>query len=376
MEYGHYDNLMQELSRECPELYKNFTRIDCQLFDEVVERVTPLIQKKQTFWHKPIPPGLHVAITLRFLATGDSYRSLQYSSQVAHNTISHIVPDTCQAIIAVYKEKELRTPQSPGEWKQVALDFEEQWSLPHCVGAIDGKHIRLHNPSLGGTYYYNYKKYFSIVLLAIVDSAYKFLYVDVGATGSGSDGGVFAQTHLGELLNKRDAQLPTPEVLSNDPNGPPMEYFLVSDDAFPLSTYLMKPYPLRGLTRLERIYDYRLSWGRRTVENAFGILANCFRVFHTSICLTSHHAEAVVLASCILHNILRERNPPRNEEDNEDPDTHQLIPGTWRQDPPVGGNLPILTRNTATRLAKQQREYLKNHFFSPEGAVAWQGNSI
>lgn len=376
LEYGHYDNLMQELAQESPLLYKNFTRIDRQLFDEIVERVTPHIQKKQTWWRKPIPPGLRVAVTLRFLATGETYKSLQYSFRVAHNTISKIVPETCRAIIEVYGNEELRTPQSPEEWKQVAREYEERWNLPHCIGAIDGKHIRLRNPALGGTYYYNYKKFFSIVLLAIVDSAYKFLYVDVGAIGSESDGGIFAQTRLGELLNKQDAQLPPPEVLSNDPTGPPTEYYLVGDDAFPLRSYLMKPYPSRGLTRPERIYNYRLSRGRRTVENAFGILANRFRVFHTSICLTPDRAEAVVMASCILHNILRGRNPPRQEADQEDPDTHQLIPGGWRQDPPVGGQLPCGARNTATRLAKEQRNYLKDYFNSPEGSVPWQDGSI
>lgn len=118
--------------------------------------------------------------SIYLLATGDSYKSLQYFFRVVHNTISHIVPDTWRAIIAVYSvygDEELKTPKSPDEWK---LGFEDRWNPPHCVGAIDGKHIRLLSPSFGGTYYYIYIQYFSIILLAIVDSAYKFLYVDVG----------------------------------------------------------------------------------------------------------------------------------------------------------------------------------------------------
>ena len=105
IQYGHYDNLMQELNRECPELYKNFTRIDRQLFDEIVECVTPYMEKKRTWWRKPIHPGLRVAVTPRFLAKGDSYKSLQYSFRVAHNTLSQIVPETCRAIIAVYGDE-------------------------------------------------------------------------------------------------------------------------------------------------------------------------------------------------------------------------------------------------------------------------------
>lgn len=151
MEQGHYDNLMEELSTEAPDLYRNFTRIDKDLFNEIVERVTPYIQKKVTFWRKPIEPGLRVAITLRFLATGDSYKSLQYSFRVAHNTISHIVPETCRAIVAAFGDEELQVPQTPEAWQEVARGFEERWNFPHVIGAIDGKHIRLRNPPKGIT---------------------------------------------------------------------------------------------------------------------------------------------------------------------------------------------------------------------------------
>ena len=59
----------------------------------------------------------------------------------------------------------------------------------------------------------------------------------------------------------------------------------------------MKPYAFRGLTRENRIFNYRLSRVRRVSENAFGILANRFRVFLTLMQLSSENAEKVVLAS-------------------------------------------------------------------------------
>ncbi|XP_066981040.1 uncharacterized protein [Macrobrachium rosenbergii] len=244
---------MEELVTENPELYRNFTRTDRDIFSEIVERVKPCIQKKCTFWREPLTPGLRVATTLCFLATGDSYKSLQYAFRVAHNTISYIVPETCRAIVAVCRDEELQVPQTPEAWKQVAHGFEERWDFPHATGAIDGKHIRLRNPPLGGMHYYNYKKFFSMILLAIVDSSYKFLNVDVVAIGSKSDGGVFAQTCLCEMLAKQEATLPQPEALPDATNGVPVDYFLLGDDAFPLRNYLMKPCPKRGLSK-EKIY--------------------------------------------------------------------------------------------------------------------------
>ena len=76
-------------------------------------------------------------------------------------------------------------------WLSVAMEFEEKWQFPNCVGAIDGKHVPLINPFNSGPTYFNYKSFFSIVLLALVDADYKFLYVNVGCQGRISNGGVF-----------------------------------------------------------------------------------------------------------------------------------------------------------------------------------------
>ena len=110
------------------------------------------------------------------------------------------------------------------------------------------------------------------MLLAIADADYKFLYVDVGARGAGSDGGVFNHTPIRRLLEEGTLGLPEPEALPGSDVIVP--YFLVGDDAFPLRNWLTKPYPHRGLARDKRIFNYRLSRARRVVENAFGILSS------------------------------------------------------------------------------------------------------
>ena len=142
LEYCHYDTLMQELYLENPELYRNYTRMDRTLFNDIVERVTPHIEKKTTFWRTPIDPALRVAITLRFLATGNSYKSLRFSFRVAHNTISNIVPETCNAIANVYGPEVIKVPRTANEWKEVTQGFYDKWNFPHVLGSIDGKHIR------------------------------------------------------------------------------------------------------------------------------------------------------------------------------------------------------------------------------------------
>lgn len=56
------------------------------------------------------------------------------------------------------------------------------------------KHVMLQAPWNSGTDYYNNKQFFSVVMFALVDADYNFIYVDVGCQGRISDGGVFKNT--------------------------------------------------------------------------------------------------------------------------------------------------------------------------------------
>ncbi|KAI8480141.1 hypothetical protein Bbelb_421250 [Branchiostoma belcheri] len=83
------------------------------------------------------------------------------------------------------------------QWRQVAQCFQERLNFPHVCGAIDGKHVAIKKPKKSGTLRnYNYKGSFSVVILAVVDASYKFLWVDFGTPGSDSDCGMCNRSHL------------------------------------------------------------------------------------------------------------------------------------------------------------------------------------
>ena len=269
--YGHYENLIQELNREDLAEYRSFLCIKPEIFLELVDRVGPRIQKMDTNYREALEPGLKIAITLRYLASGNSYRSLQYSFRVASNTISLLVAETCAAIYAEYGPTELKCPKTPQEWKRVADDFAKKWNFHNCLGAVDGKHVAIRKPLDSGSTYYNYKGFCSIVLMAVTDAQYRFLFVDVGANGSCADAGIFKDTNLYRAVLDKTAGIPDPSPLPSDDHSLP--YFFIADDAFALRTWMMKPYPSRGLSDEKRIFNYRLSRARRVVENSFGILA-------------------------------------------------------------------------------------------------------
>ncbi|CAH2088771.1 unnamed protein product [Euphydryas editha] len=128
--------------------------------------------------------------------------------------------ETCEAIIQVLKDY-IKLPQTNEEWEEVAKGFEIRWNAPHILGAIDGKHVEINKPPGSGSYYYNYKKQFSIVLMAIVNANYEFIMVDVGTNGRVSDGGVLQNTKFGQKLRNNDLNIPRPAVVNNSTRSLP-----------------------------------------------------------------------------------------------------------------------------------------------------------
>ena len=80
--FRQYENLLVKLNREDPRGDKNFLRVTPELFNKLVDHVGPHLQKQDTFWRKSLEPGLRIAISLHYMATGDSYKSLQYVFRV------------------------------------------------------------------------------------------------------------------------------------------------------------------------------------------------------------------------------------------------------------------------------------------------------
>ena len=134
----------------------------------------------------------------------------------------------------------------------------------------------------------------------------------------------------------------------------------------------MKPYPHKNQTDQQRIASYRISRARRTVENAFSIMSNRFRIFSTTIKLEPSKVEKIVLACTTLHNMLRKHSSdsycPSGSIDSENKHTG-FVKGTWREDLQLQG-LQRFGRRAGNEAKYVQAQFME--YFNEEGAVSWQ----
>ena len=374
---GYFATIVQELRIEDCAGYKEMLRMDheqvveiCSLIDK---EITPL---ETLFGHKAISSMARLTLTLRFLATGETYRSLSYQFRISRSAISYIVKQVCSAINKCMAPLYLKTPQNASEWKIVANTFEEKWQFPHCIGAIDGKHLVMQPPPGAGSKYYNYKHTHSIVLLAVAGPNYECLYADIGTNGRVADGGVWGKCTLAYKCEKEHNFLPEPECLPfRDEKA---DFVFVADDAFALKNYMMKPFPQASLDDEKRIYNFRHSRARRISENLFGIIANRWRVFRKVILLPPATIQILAMATLALHNFLRQSLSkniycPPGLTDTVDVNG-DVIPGLWRNSPPTESFLQLQTSSSghnSTNRAKYVRELFKDYFCN-EGALSWQ----
>ncbi|XP_059923546.1 uncharacterized protein LOC132469572 [Gadus macrocephalus] len=298
----------------------------------------------------------------RFLATGDSFRTIATSFRVGASTVASIVSDGVTAIWDCLVEEFIAVPTTE-DWRLIAQQFEEQWNFPLCCGAIDGKHVVLKAPANSGSQFFNYKGTFSIVLLAVVDADKCFRIIDVGGYGRTSDGGILANSVFGQALRAGDLKLPADRVLSAAAQRGPLPHVFVADEAFPLRTNL-RPFPGRILPRERRVFNYRLSRARLVVENAFCILSSQWRIYRRVIEVRPELAERCVKATCVLHNLLRRTAPTAEVRDCLPVGVVLPLPGLGR-----------VAANNAGREAIRIRETFTS-YFSAEGTLSWHDTIV
>ncbi|XP_071153583.1 uncharacterized protein [Mytilus edulis] len=256
---------------------------------------------------------------------------MQYGWRVPHNTISVFIPEVCQAIIDEYVDEVMPFPGTMDDWKRIAEGFMEKWNFPHALGALDGKHVACKCPPGSGSTYFNYKKFYSIVLLALVDSDYKFIWADIGGRGAASDAQLWNASDLKSAIEDGDLDLPDAEPLPHDTEDIP--YFYI-------------------------------------VSNRFQVLMSTMQHHPSTIRL-------IVTTFLVLHNLMRTRYPRlQNRLVDHEGRNQKIVPGEWRNGRQMRDCQVVQGPNRDNREGKKLRNTLKHWINSEAGSVPWQHDMI
>ena len=348
-------------------------------FVELTEKIAPFIVKQETCMRKSIDPSERLALAIRYLATGETFKSLSFQFRIGTATISQIVTEVCVAIYRLLGKEYLKTPNTAEKWEKIAELFYSKWNIPNNIGAIDGKRIVMQKPAGAGSQFHDYKGNESIIALVMAGPEYECLYVDVGTNGRNPDGHAWDRCSLKQAIHsvENPLNIPLPRPLPGSTK--PTPFVLTGDKAFPLTEHMLKPYPRRGLTVEERIANYRISRGRRISENILGILGNRWRCFRAPFLLCPEKVQQITMAILTLHNWLRSDSTSRNIYcpvaliDTEDMATDEFIPGLWRDDIPSESLLPLQPasiHNSVSEAKAMRQEFTR--WFNDQGDVGWQ----
>ena len=210
---------------------------------------------------------------------------------------------------------------------------------------------------------------------------YCFTLFDFGSYGSNNDCGGLSNSLMDEKLETNTFNIPEDEPLDGC-KFTPLPYFLLRGNIFPFRKWLIKPYPGRNLNEEQKIYNYRLSRGRRAIENAFEILAARWRIFHRPIQATAvEHVELHVLAALALYNYLHLTSnvmcTPSDFADSESGDRSILL-GEWRNRDTAQGfnNIRPICGNRNCFEVVQIRDEIKEYLNSEEASLPWKQHNI
>ncbi|XP_008180945.1 protein ALP1-like [Acyrthosiphon pisum] len=300
----------------------------------------------------------------RYLATGGTFVALSLYFARGESTVRKIIRETTVIIWNVLKDIHMPVP-TQDQFKHIADRFELLWNLPNCIGALDGKHIRIEKFPHTGSENFNYKHFHSTVLMACCDAGGLFAIIEPGFAGRNSDGGIFKACAMNYWMTHGGSNIPSPSSLRHDESNTPFPYYFVGDEAFPLSRNLLRPYSSRTLDNTKRIFNYRLSRGRKSIECVFSMAEEKFAVLNGPIrCRDPTTVNDIIKSACILHNFVRKREGIEyRPHDTAQMDETAEVPTNIRV-----RDMSIHEGSSATTL----RNYLANYFLSPRTSLPWQ----
>lgn len=304
--------------------FKKTFRVSRATFQFILQRIRHVLDR-DTVTEEPISAECRLAICLYRLARGDYYYTIAEMTGLGVSTVCTIVNEVTRAIVNNLWDECVgqQLPKREEHFKEKILDMEEHWQFCCCWSAIDGCHLPIKCPpgSFAAKEYHNFKNFYSIVLIAMVDANYRFVWGSCGFPGNSHDAIIFQSTQLYSVIKEFNF---IPQI-SKEVNGVQVPLIVLGDSAFPLLPWLMKPYTNAAPTPKQYYFNYRLSRARMVTEGAFGRLKGRWRILLRKCESKTSELTVAALACMVLHNICidRENTLPRKLDLTIDPTSNK-----------------------------------------------------
>ena len=322
---GWWENVWRNYSEK---RFKKTFRVSRATFLYILSKIQGDIEK-ESLAEPSISPDCRLAMCLYRLGRGDYLYTISELTGYGTSTVCEIVNQVSTAIVNNMWNCSVSCnfPKDTDAMKNCMVDMEAEWQFPCCFGALDGCHIPIKCPS-GGLEackeYHNFKNFYSIVLMALIDSKYRFIWASAGFPGNSHDSVILQATELYHSLTVGDVLPP----ISKNENGVDIHPLILGDSAFPLKKFLMKPYTNAVLTPEQKYFNFRLSRARMVTEGAYGQLKGRWRILYRKCESSPDNVKIYTLACIVLHNICIDRGDTslRQWDLSKDPQTNKRRP--------------------------------------------------
>ncbi|GBG71125.1 hypothetical protein CBR_g8426 [Chara braunii] len=295
---------LQRVGGRHEKVFQRFCRLSRPLFEEVLARIAPHIQRQETNWRQPVPVAQKFACALMRWASGVFYRQSAHSLGIGLASALRSNEDVTDALINEYGH----LLQFPTDQRlQDTIDAFERKGFPGCVGAIDCTHVYIEKPrNERGECYYDRTGQFSIVAQVVCDHECRITSAFVGSPGSVNGSRVLRVSPVYRQAQGGTGVFATgSEVLRDGWRG---GRYLLGDAGNPQLPWLMTPVGGSNKTPTEQVYDDCHTSARSCIERTFGRLKKVWRNFMRRQIVNMKTLRKEFMAICILHNIMVDSN--------------------------------------------------------------------
>jgi len=280
-------------------------RMSRRTFDYIFDKIQDGITVACLPCHIMVEKRRKLACVIFRLANGCSLSALEKCYGMSPSGIVQASDEIWGLIIDRMWKEEVDSlyPKSHEAFMAAAADMDKEWQFPGAFACLDGSHIPIKVPPGGAESrkeYYNFKGWYSVILVAMCDARKRIIWAVTGMPGSTGDSSIFEATRkYNDILNQNDL----PESPAFKIGNIEIPYMILGDGGFKHFAWLQKPFSRAARTIIDKYFNKRLSRARMNIEATFALLKSRFRFLYKQNESSVDTINKGTMCAIVLHNL-------------------------------------------------------------------------